>query len=915
MKPKADIGIFIGYSESFKGFQIYNRRTRKIMETIHVKFNELTAMVSEHNCLEPRTNRFQDNDSSAEDTSISSKEDLDNLFGLMYEEYFEKRSSEVSINFDAQTTLQDTSSSSSIIVEDNEAPPLVSSSKEQIFNEAGEFIQEEDFASLDEKALLSSYHTLLFEEDESSSTAEDPSNMQVTTLVQTSTHVCTKAHPLDQVIDDSSRSVMIKSRIIADSKVCVKTSFLNDPLKEEVYVSQPDDFVDPDFPDHVYILKKALYGLKHASRACQSQYVIELLKKHGMDECDSMSTPMATTRLDVDLQGTPIDQTKYHSMIEGLMYLNANRPDIAFATFVCARYQARPMVNYLKEVKWIFRYLRQSYNMGLWYLKDSGFELIAYSDADHAGCHNDCKIICMRTQLLDYGYKFNKIQMYCDSKSSIAISCNPVQHSRTKHINIQYYFIKEHVEKGTVELYFVRTEYQLAGLFMKSLPKKGFEYIIHHIEFIMAQKQQRDVPQDQLCPPNKRFDYLMDANKKFDLEDGSKYKFKFFLGTKELTMTIADFRRIFQLPQATDNNNDGFVAAPTFSQMDPFFLKDLDFRRIFQLPQATDNNNDGFVAAPTFSQMDPFFLKDLVTTKDAPLYADKEKLKTGRFRRYKSFIQQMGRNYGYMFTHLKKHLLPRKEFHQLANHLHSIMEEFLPSMVGLQYQLYQMMKNAKKLQRDYFSIWWSLKIKFDKSAPSNTPCRTAAIHPRDHDDHHDDARSEGENSHEHKFITELIVRRANGKIGSMTKQDYKYLNKNDIEDLYMLCINVKVDNYRETGLLGLLIIFIRSTVIWERVHDFQPGMESYQQKVNLNASTITFLGIEEYELFIVTSKSVIGIIYNNNKKEKKVVIYKEIHKFCDVTLKRVLERLKKYNKDVKYGYADPSPNGADVKYL
>ncbi|GKC11364.1 retrovirus-related pol polyprotein from transposon TNT 1-94 [Tanacetum coccineum] len=259
----------------------------------------------------------------------------------------------------------------------------------------------------------------------------------------------------------------------------VKTAFLNGPLKEEVYVSQPDGFVDPDFPNHVYRLKKALYGLKQAPRAwydklssfliehhftkgivdptlftrrhggdillvqvyvddiifgstnpdfskrfanlmknnfemsmmgelkfflglqvhqsprgifiSQSQYAIELLKKHGMDECVSMSTPMATERLDADLQGTPTDQTTYRRMIGGLMYLTASRLDIAFATFVCARYQACLTVKYLKEVKQIFRYLRQSYNMGLWYPKDSGFELIAYSDADHAGCKDDCK--------------------------------------------------------------------------------------------------------------------------------------------------------------------------------------------------------------------------------------------------------------------------------------------------------------------------------------------------------------------------------------------------------------------------------------------------------------------------------------------------------------------------------------------
>ncbi|GKE51347.1 hypothetical protein Tco_1486503, partial [Tanacetum coccineum] len=87
------------------------------------------------------------------------------------------------------------------------------------------------------------------------------------------------------------------------------------------------------------------------------------------------------------------------------------------------------------------------------------------------------EVIWMHTQLLDYGYKYNQILMYCDSKSAIAISCNPVQHSKTN----RYYFIKEHVEKGTVEIYFVGTEYQLADLFTKALPKEHFEYLVHRI--------------------------------------------------------------------------------------------------------------------------------------------------------------------------------------------------------------------------------------------------------------------------------------------------------------------------------------------------------------------------------------------------------------------------------------------------
>ncbi|GJZ17924.1 retrovirus-related pol polyprotein from transposon TNT 1-94 [Tanacetum coccineum] len=371
----------------------------------------------------------------------------------------------------------------------------------------------------------------------------------------------------------------------------VKMAFLNGHLIEEVYVSQPKGFIDPEFSDHVYRLKKALYGLKQAPRAwydklssfliehgftkgiidptlftrrhgrdillvqvyvddiifgstnldfskcfanlmknnfemsmmgelkfflgiqvhqsprgifiSQSQYVIELLKKHGLDECISMSTPMATKRLDADLQGTPTDQTPYCRMIGGLMYPIASRPDIASATFVCACYQARLTVKHLKEVKRIF-------------------------------------------------------------------------------------------------------------------------------VIIMAQQQHAaDVHPDELCPPNKRYD-LMDANKKVDLEhvqcpqesrilmniiknhplrfsiaasslvpwiylaqfwhtlkeDGSKYRLKFMLDKKELTLTLDDFGTIFHLPYATDNNHNLFVPPPSFSDMVPFYKQVLGFTMELKTPSS-----------------------------------------------------------------------------------------------------------------------------------------------------------------------------------------------------------------------------------------------------------------------------------------------------------------------------------------
>ncbi|GJS58612.1 hypothetical protein Tco_0653396 [Tanacetum coccineum] len=169
--------------------------------------------------------------------------------------------------------------------------------------------------------------------------------------------------------------------------------------------------------------------------------------------------------------------------------------------------------------------------------------------------------------------------------------------------------------------------------------------------------------------------------------------------------------------------------------------------------------------------------------------------------------------------------------------------------------------------------------------------------------------------HEHKFITKIVARRANECIVSITESDYKNLNKNDIEDIYLLIMNDKVPDYAETGLLWSLLVFIRSSVIWERVHDFQLRIESYQQKVNLTTPTISFLGIEKYKMFFIIYEPVHGIIYKNIKKEKRVMRHSEIHKFCDATLNKVLEGLKSYNNDVKYGYIQRDLTKDEVEYL
>ncbi|GKA35916.1 retrovirus-related pol polyprotein from transposon TNT 1-94 [Tanacetum coccineum] len=165
------------------------------------------------------------------------------------------------------------------------------------------------------------------------------------------------------------------------------------------------------------------------------------------------------------------------------------------------------------------------------------------------------QVIWMRTQLLDYGFKYNRILMYYDSKSAIAISCNPVQHSKTKHIDIQYHFIKEHVERGTVEIYFVRTEYQLADLFTKALPKERFEYLVHRIESKILMNIIKNHPLRFSIAASAFVPWIYMAQFWHTLkEDGSKHRLKFLLDRKELTLTLDDFRTIFHLPQANDNN-------------------------------------------------------------------------------------------------------------------------------------------------------------------------------------------------------------------------------------------------------------------------------------------------------------------------------------------------------------------------
>nr|GEW99497.1 reverse transcriptase domain-containing protein [Tanacetum cinerariifolium] len=238
----------------------------------------------------------------------------------------------------------------------------------------------------------------------------------------------------------------------------------------------------------------------------------------------NVDTPMVEkSKLDEDKKGKAVDPSHYRGMIETLLYLTASRPDLQFAICMGTRYQARPIEKHLHAVKRIFQYLCGTVNRGLWYPKDSSIALTAFADADHAGCQDTHRstsgslqfladrliswsskrqksaaisstkaeyialsgccgqILWMRSQLADYGLGFNKIPMYCDNKSVIALCCNNVQHSRSKHIDIRYHFIKKHVKNEVIELYFVNIEYQLADLFTKALDRERIDFLINKL--------------------------------------------------------------------------------------------------------------------------------------------------------------------------------------------------------------------------------------------------------------------------------------------------------------------------------------------------------------------------------------------------------------------------------------------------
>ncbi|GKC71298.1 putative reverse transcriptase, RNA-dependent DNA polymerase [Tanacetum coccineum] len=290
----------------------------------------------------------------------------------------------------------------------------------------------------------------------------------------------------------------------------VKSAFLYGQIEEEVYVCQPPGFEDPDYPDKVHKLVKALYGLHQTPRACQDKYVDEILRKFNYTDVKSASTLVDLEKPIVkDGDANDVDEHLYRPMIGSLMYLTSSRLDIMFAVCACARFQVTPKTSHLLAVKRIFRYLKGKPTLGLWYSRDSPFELVAYTDSDYAGATQDrksttggcqflgnrliswqCKkqtvvatstteaeyvaaasccgqVLWIQNQLLDYGYNFMHTVINIDNNSTICIIENPVQHSKTKHIEIRHHFIRDCNAKKLIQMVKIHTDHNVADLLTK----------------------------------------------------------------------------------------------------------------------------------------------------------------------------------------------------------------------------------------------------------------------------------------------------------------------------------------------------------------------------------------------------------------------------------------------------------------
>nr|GEW96925.1 retrovirus-related Pol polyprotein from transposon TNT 1-94 [Tanacetum cinerariifolium] len=556
---KGDIGFFIVYSADSCAYRIYNRRTKKIMKTMNVSFDELSAMALEQRSSKPGLQSMTSGQiSSGLDltyapstitTQQPSEGEFDLLFEAMYDDYIGGQPStalRIVPATHAHQVRQDLTTSTSIAVS---APtPTNSSSHATNFPNTSQDVdelnsqqqhaqQQRNQAHLQSETVADNVPNAMFDGNtsgldltyaSSTITTQQPTEGELDLLFEdmyddyidsaptptNSSSLATnfpitsqdvdelnsqqqhaqqqgnQAHLQSKTVDDNVPNAMFDGNTFVNPFANPSTSaaessssqnvdpsnmhMFYQPYPQDVYVCQTEGFIDAYHPSHVYKLKKALYGLKQAPRAWLSTF---LLQNHFFKGTIDPTLFIRHFHDDILVVQVYVDDIIFGSTHPRLSQSRSTSRRLK-GSFVISR---EPLIGVFGE------------KLVSWSSKKQDCTELSTVEAKYVSLSACCaQVLLMWTQLTDYGFSFNKIPIYCDSKSAIAISYNLVQHSRTKHIAVRYHFIKEHMEKGTIELYFVKMDYQLADLFTKALPADRFNYLVRRLGMRSLSPQELD---------------------------------------------------------------------------------------------------------------------------------------------------------------------------------------------------------------------------------------------------------------------------------------------------------------------------------------------------------------------------------------------------------------------------------------
>nr|GEU41569.1 integrase, catalytic region, zinc finger, CCHC-type, peptidase aspartic, catalytic [Tanacetum cinerariifolium] len=537
------------------------------METIHVQFDELSEPMAPvqpntrpaTTFLTPRqiSSGLVPNPVPAAPYVPPTNKDIEILFQPMFDEYLEPPRVEKSVSHALAVLVLVNSAgtpSSTTIDQDppslNQSPSssaLQSPSLLQGFAAESSIIEDNLFAPVDNDPFVNVF-TLKSHSEASSS--GDVSSAESTYVTQTHYHLgkWSRNHPLDNVIGNPSRPISTRRQLATDALWCfynfvlskVKPKNFTSTIIEDCWFQAMQDEIH-EFDrlqvwelvprpncvmiitlKWIYKIKLDEYGdvLKNKARLVAKGY----RQEEGIDFEESFAPVARIEAIRIFISNAASKNIIIYQMDVKTAFLNGELKEEVYASLTKKHFEA---------LKCVFWYLRGTINWVLWYLKDTVMALTAYADADHAGCQDtrrstsgsaqflgDKLILWMRSQLTDYGFAFNKIALYYDNRSAIALCCNNVQYSRSKHIDIRHHFIREKVKNGVVELYFVTMDYRLADIFTKALPRVRFEFLLPRLgkmvdENVLAPTRS----DDQILPfvawvPIRKSNFVLDLHKK-----------------------------------------------------------------------------------------------------------------------------------------------------------------------------------------------------------------------------------------------------------------------------------------------------------------------------------------------------------------------------------------------------------------